>query len=179
MSHETIISSFNMAGGYSFHKALLERSRRIGWGKNVVLQPPSIAYEAEGLSATAKARGACMGRGEGETKSGKAWLFPHVGLSIMEDSYSNYSTCFILNCDTWLIDIPAWKQMYFPQKISFQYCGSWRSILFCLTSHSGSLCDLCALNKTHIILGNISSAVTEQLFFCATWFCYIWKTEIH
>ena len=30
--HETIISSFNMAGGYSFHKALLERSRRIGWG---------------------------------------------------------------------------------------------------------------------------------------------------
>ena len=100
MSHETIISSFNMEGGYSFHKALLERSRRIGWGKNVVLQPPSIAYEAEGLSATAKARGACMGRGEGETKSGKAWLFPHVGLSIMEDSYSNYSICFNLSCDT-------------------------------------------------------------------------------
>ena len=65
-----------MAGGYSFHKALLERSRRIGWGKNVVLQPPSIAYEAEGLSATAKARGACMGRGEGGNEKWKGLVVP-------------------------------------------------------------------------------------------------------
>ena len=59
------------------------------------------------------------GEGRGQRKVERLGLFPHVGLSIMEDSYSNYSICFNLSCDTWLIDISAWKQMYFPKKYRF------------------------------------------------------------
>ena len=121
------------------------------------------------------------GEGKGETKSGKARCSP-----MLVCQFWRILIATIVLASTWivtlgLIDISAWKQMYFPKK-SFQYYGSWRSILFRLESHSGSLCDLCALNKTHtislwIILGNISSAVTEQLFFCATWFAIYEKQQ--
>lgn len=55
-----------------------------------------------------------MGRGRGKRKV--ELVVPPCCLSIMEDSYSNHSNCFNLNCDTWLIDILAWKQMYFLKK---------------------------------------------------------------
>lgn len=153
-------------------------------GGYVVLQPPSIAYEAEGLSATAKARGACMGRGEGGNEKWKGSLFPHVGLSILEDSYSNYSICFNLSCDTWLIDISAWKLMYFPKKYRFSIAAV-GAVSFFVWHHVRDLFVTSVHWTKHTSfhydhhLRQYQQCSHWTTFVCATWFCYIWKTEIH
>lgn len=130
--HWTIISSFNMAG-YSFQKALLERSRRIGWGLRCFTNLP-LHMKPKDYRQLLKLE-ALMGRGEGETKSGKARCSPMLVCQLWR-----IPLVTIVLASTWIVTLDSStfrlesRCIYFPKR-SFQYYGSWGNIFFVTSVH--------------------------------------------
>ena len=166
----TIISSFNMAGGYSFHKALLERSRRIGWGKTLFYSHLPLNMKPKDYRQLLKLEAPAWGEGRGKRKVERLGCSPMLVCQLWRILIVTivFASTWVVTLDLLTFRLESWcispKNIVSVLRQLAQY-----PFLFDITFGISSW-PLCTEQNTHhfimiIILGNISSAVTEQVLF--------------